>query len=878
MKRCLKLICVMAMTAAIMPVSFAEGPDPSQEKRPATVELKLSEIQGRRFFFFNRRAVMPYFPFEYEYLGERHHEGVHKGVTDAYGRALISVDDCQSTTRVAIYVPSKMEDLYRVKEVDAAYPDPRTDTSDENLYNNGFFDNEIGWHYIPPVLGLKEGSPTPRWKDLTTAQQDKIRSAFQGRIDALRANGKALLAREEHPNCRIAEFKPGDTRLVKMNYRPTRNELSVRLKFVDQITQKPLGNVTGFVSELNLGASIGNMTLGVGDLAQRPEKLRSCVTPKSGEATVSHIMLSENMMNGEAGYLKAGEAADPYLEPHLYIAARTPGYVYKMFQLPLSMARSGKTLVCEMEPEAIVRGRIVLPGGRTLTNEGLKGYFSEIGLLQEVNGLLKDLKVNGGAPVEPTIQGTALFLTNRKQNERGRYDPTYYHEYAETRSLTNGRFEMQGIRPCKGWSLEINISTNPAMKMTRAVNGIELKPGMNDLGDITIGAPGTLSGRIMDGQGKSLEKVEVELVKHGYDDFARAQTDANGKYKFDLQEITREKAWVRLTPPWAIQPDEGYYGFAGYKNIRFERIHDIDLNGSNTLSTRLDQGNTLIVELMPGKARDELFQFYSDPKHSTVEPDRKKEGAVELAVGGAALQGLKPNPEGFVYMQRMMRPEASKPGSDGKIRLRLENVPAGRHALRVDGYYYYIKRRPEDSSHYKQIQNAGENFAPLAYTEFEMAPTTTTIQVNVNAAVVEFEVDGVPDGIANPYFLPCILFDRMGPLSTWHGQDTYRTLVEQYQIHDEPEEYLLPMVGYYGGFAEFADNRKFLGYRPWRLPCIPAGKYRMRMFSGDIVKSMARGVPIYEETVEAPQGGGIVHVHVPFAKRRKPDVPRPKYE
>lgn len=839
----LRAFVALGMVVLILTSAYSSIAESTSVSDLGIIKLELHAATGKHFILSKKTEPMPHFSFEYEVLDGRYHDRLEKGTTNDQGQARIAIVPWKPGMKVAIYVPSRMEDLFQVKEVEKANPNPQLVIREEDYYRNQFYEGEGGYHELLRFWKKNEPDHYPSWDQMTVEDKKRFGEFFKYRFDALRKHAAMLTERAEHPNHLVVEPQDGPGQTVRLVYKPAPNELNLQVRFIDQRTRKPLANVVGFASETDLNSTIGNNTIGMGHPEDYPEKLRSCVSAANGEATISHILLSEKILESEKAYAKEGGKADLAHPPHLFLSARAPGYVNKMFFAPMALIRSGKRLILEMEPEARVRGRVVNAEGKP---DSAFSFF--------------------------------VHMVNWKQNEkRSIVDPSYYPDYQSTRMGMDGSFELQGLRPCKGWRCEIKFGAG----QSRVIRDIELKPGVNDLGDIRIFWRGMLESRVMDDRGQGLAEAEMRFMRRGCVDYETFKVEPQSYFHVDPKELSGERQWVRLLPPWSKYATmDRYYHYAPVdKTICFDSILDLGVSRSNMFNTRLERGNTLFVDVLPGKARDELLRFYSTSMNTTVQPDRQKNGAVRLAVGGAALQALAPNPEGFIYMQRTMSPEVIDASLDGKIRLRLENVPPGRHALRVDGYYYYVERRLEDSTYYKQIQNAGNATVPIAYTEFDMQPTTTTLQVAVNDAAVEMSLEGLPKREPDIDEMPMVLLLRATPLSLWHGEEYQRLIVEQHQVApDSPEAFLTPMLGYHGWFGHIADDNwmNFLGYRPIRIQGVPPGTYRVVVYPRDIFRNYSMKKPLYETKIEVPREGGTVSVRIPFLKAGEYDVPKPK--
>lgn len=658
---------------------------------------------------------------------------------------------------------------------------------------------------------------------------------------------------------------PPPLRRDKARRKPAKIDLSMR--FRDKETGIPLTEVKACLTQFEGAFTTFAFHKDIETACQeKPDTLRFLKTDRSGQAIVSSFKLADYTLEREMDSKNV----------MLYLVAVAPGYVRQTFQIPIEQARSGKELVFEMGTEAQVQGRVLLAEtGEPLNKTTVRALLERKGIWARL------LKQNHG--YEPSINPQISMRNWTIEENRLNYKDPSFMEFFRVPIGPDGRFEFKGLQPHKAWICEMELEGLP--KFIRY--NVALKPGMNDLGNLQVRVAGELHGKIVDEKGKGVKGAYVQFPIEGLgSDIHRVQTSTAGVFNFDLTSFTHDRQIMRITPLWGIDPADGV-DESGQEHLVYEAIMPLDRTSSHTLTTRIDRGHTLLIEIPPSAIRDKAVKFYRDSRNRLFEEiSRLESKGFErfFAVSGATIQSLDANKEGFVYHRSRQVHEGQK-FTSGTMLLRVDHVPPGRHALRLDGGFYvtepatkYEPRRVVEWRGHARILDEipaqppkihmVDDTIPLAFTEFEMKATTTTLRLELSPTDLELDLSGRPhDGKSEKELNTLVFLERKQPLSTVYADELRRVLLreDKWIDGDDMESRRMPMMGYsaFFSFKDPATQRQH--YRPRQIPAVPPGIYRLQAFTGvEDFQKVTPAKPYYETDIQVSGDGKKILVSVPY--------------
>lgn len=780
-------------------------------------------------FWSKALGPLPYFPFEIVYFsGSTQLAQQWKSTTGGDGRTTVTLVGWRPGMDVAIYSPEFQPQIYRTKALADRHPDPLEGFSDKSFYEEEYRNSQFN---------------SERWPELyqelkASEQKAKFRKAVEKRRKEIRDEAARLAALPEHPACAMITPKAGGKFSVRIDCKPTTAQLDLHFVFRDKTTSAPIGRVSGIVST-GSGSGLRPQFLYQGGFESTLHAgldgwriFRS--SDPSGRVELPALTLEDNVLQ-----------ASSERQACLMLFAEAPGYARQMFELPLAMIRSGKPLAFELEPEARVRGRVVMADtGQPPTSQTLLALSRRLDPSQSVSHL-----------------NIAVFLANESiEAQLGRPDALpHFNVYGQTQVGRDGRFEIGGIRARDGWWLKLAAG----FAMPTYARKLALKPGDNDIGEIRIGEVGALAGRITDETGAAVPGAKFELPLGGvYRDDA---TDTTGTYRLSLLKIDTGRQLVRIAPPWgntAARFD------LPCTSTLFDSIRTLDMLTTNTLNALLDRGHALELTIENPRR---IAEIGADNLARAVSPEfvrrrgHASEPAPYFAFHGVQVQALAANADGFTFSQE--RVFGSKGLSTSTTTIRLANIPPGRHAVVLNGAVFAMGNFTP--SKHSAVQIRPMTSFPLAYAEFEMPAADSRVTLKPSLADIRVTMSTAPPAVQDP---PFVLIDREQPQSTAFGSFHRRICVpRQTVIPTDPERQLTPVIGYASGCFEWNQNAGF-DYRPGRLIGVPPGKYRVEAYFD--MWDIKADAPYFTGSINVPEQGNV-ELNFPYQQRKPREAAMP---
>ena len=390
---------------------------------------------------------------------------------------------------------------------------------------------------------------------------------------------------------------------------------------------------------------------------------------------------------------------------------------------------------------------------------------------------------------------------------------------------------------------------------------MEIKTGMNDLGDILLSqGGGSLSLKLVDEQGQPIQgaRLNFPLENGSYEMRDKLITDTNGQLKVDLDFMASGPRQVlHLSPPWGFdknpRPDIDVV-----PRITYDMQLKLDNSANTDLKTSITHGHTLTVRLIPSETGKRLAQYYADTKNwnRNFSSYSRQKTWPYFAARGFALEKLDTPANKFRYHQhRTITGGVSL--TSGTQEMVIRDVPSGRLGLRIDGGFYNPPAGQKSPT---------EAFGgvPIAYTEVEMPTSDHTVTVELNPTEVDVELDSVtPERIAQHKIEFMVFMRREEPISTVLGSDTQRALAAMSGMSGkDPESIQTSLVGYESVFESYSKEGNLI-YRPATFLAVPPGRYTLKTF-----KQMATIGPapkaLWEERIEVKTGSPKIVLRMPF--------------
>ena len=516
-----------------------------------------------------------------------------------------------------------------------------------------------------------------------------------------------------------------------------------------------------------------------------------------------------------------------------------------------------KEFIFELEREATATGRLVVAGTfDPLTTETLKILLS------------KSQKRNPSEKYQRFLQLDQHYIEVMMINQllEGGFNPgmkPHFNNMDIARTDAKGVFTIKELRPHDKWVLRIFIPGLPA----HIESNINLRPGLNDLGDIPIGLPGRLEGLVRNEKGKPVAKSTFRFpleVGNPYDRDQNMETDESGAFSFDMNFLSQDKQIVRLIPPWGATRDKR--GSIENPFLWYDAVMEIDRLNRCEINPVIHQGNTLKLEIPATSSTLQLVDFYSKPENIPFEnPPQSRAEEKYYGVRSVSLVALKPTKEGFFYHHNFMLDPGCGRFTTQTLAIEIPHVPPGPLALKVDGTLFYVM----DDKYSDKKEHREMGGIPILFTQFEMPPTTHTLTLLPDQIDVEVALSNPPKGesvkiLTNLMFT----FERVSPVTTSLGGDVQRILKQAALGSGKtPESYMSPLVGYVGNFMRIKVDVSYepvVSYRPMMFRFVPEGEYIIRVYSSIFSMIGIEPKPYFEKKVTLSKPGEKTVIQVPY--------------
>jgi len=654
-----------------------------------------------------------------------------------------------------------------------------------------------------------------------------------------------------HPNARILKPVPGQQLDVRMTYHPLEEDFFLDLVVRDKSTGKPvpeymcvISRSTGFISgfftmdETNLKRSIQN--------DQQDILLFQCRND-SGSISTGAIPLADDCSTWN-------QQSEEIMKIGIGIIA--PGYVRQVFEIPLNNAFFGKILLLEIEPEAVVSGRLVLMGtDQSFTTETVKAFLSHT--------LPEDELVEYLRSIEESIE---VIIVNEtyEEIEKFHFMRHFENEY-NTRVNQRGEFIFRNLRPHNKWFLHVCAYGFPQY----LERNIDLKPGMNDLGDIPIGLPGRMEGFVCDENDKPVSGAvfQFPIDDYEYSKSEKRMTNELGAFSFQVADLTENRQIIRLIPPWGYSRNE--QGRIETSIVWFDAIQDLDRNHRQEKNISIHRGNTLHIRIPATTTTLAMKEFYLSQENLYIcssGPSDKSQS--EFGVRNIAVVGMDGEPGDFIYHHNRYFKDRRKPFTTQTMTLDLPNVPPGRYALRVDCSLFY------DNKYRGGFLDSWG--IPIVYEEFRMPDKEHTLVLQPASGRIEIGMKAIGNA-CDGRDLPAIAFtlDRETPLCTGLGSDL-RMLFEDERVRMDDTlggDRMISFVGYCGDFTDSSGFRG-LPYDDIAFNSVPWGTYNLKLYIL-LEQRHSRRLPLlFEKKITISRENNDLRIISPFS-----EIPRPsEYE
>lgn len=544
--------------------------------------------------------------------------------------------------------------------------------------------------------------------------------------------------------------------------------------------------------------------------------------------------------------------------PWIHVGIIAPGYARQGFGISTNEILSGKPrkyelmnflkirvtateeasdeIVLPLEPEAVVIGRIRLPGGnasattpmptgdrkrnsRRSTN-WIKLYNQQLGFRMQLVGEGECVATNGSDDLD-----------------------------------SQGSFRIEGLKAAPDWELIAVVAANPTLER----KNIRLKPGVNDLGEIGFDINGTLEIQAKEPNGAPLAQALVFLpYGSGLDqrEEERQETGGDGRLVLDIRKLGREQQLIKIAPPGGYELT--YDATPPKMSAWYDKITTLSNSQANQQKITINKGHTLTVQIPVTPELIQAAHYYADGDHYPYDVEQeikiRGEGKVQLmrhfGITGILMETVKPDADGFVYHRdwtvkgKVVRLDTGSAKS--MLTFKIPDVSPGHLMLRLDGSAYGLA---PDGEIYPS--------APLAidYMELSMPDTDHAITMPTSGREMEIKLSSPP---ANPQTIEglMVFLERVGPQSTAFGEPIRQGLSFMPYRRADLRQLAMPFIERAGKLTCFENDK--ITYQPAHLLCVPPGHYRLRAIKQAIFGTLSP-TPYWEKSyyqteIDVPAG------------------------
>jgi hypothetical protein len=808
-------------------------------QRIPVLELEIIDEKGE---------AIPYFPFELNMPEKQGYGRTYKEKTDVSGKHKVPLIGFSEGMKAEIFIPERMRSLYQVKMPGQKENAPLADfneTKERKLINALYESNE--------QIVIED-----KLVNFAELSQEEKEAAISREIKEIKEVKLRIAALPVHPNAKILYPKAGEHLHVKIIYHPTETDMNLSFLIRDKITKEPIQEFDGRISTkrdftfMFLHQITNNMSFLYNQQSSDTVYFKS--VNRSGRITIDSFPLDESFIK-DMEHLKNNPPDIRYRNNFLklYVGIAAPGYVRQVFEIPIEKSQGENELIFEIEAESIATGRIVFAEtGEPFTTDTLKTLLIQSGQINPyADKKEKRFRRKNYYNIKVVMQNNLV---------EGDFDPArtpHFRETAYSNVNDKGIFKIQNLRPCDGWVLKIETTGLP----TYVEKDIMLNPGLNDLGDISIGLAGNFEGFIKDEKNNPVcgAAIQFPLEDNIRNSNQKMETDATGAYSFNMKDLSLNRQIVRIVPQWGYKKSRS--GYIEETNLWFDSIKKINKFQRVEFNPIIHRGNNLRVEIPCTTATLEMAEFYSKHENYPYEFRYPDQHTYYFGIRNINLLSKKPTNDGFIYHHKYVIPNAENRLTTQTLVFNIPNVPPGPLAILVNGTIFSMRKHYSQEEK-KPTENGG---IPILFSEFEMPASTHTLSLEPNCYDVDVSLSfpskkKLPKNLDNIIFT----FERTSPVSTGLGGDIQRIMKNIKSIGGRsPESFITPFIGFTESFIKFDRERKEI-YKPAAFKLVPEGKYKLQAYSNIFDMMGVTPKPYYEYEITVPKGKGKIKITIPY--------------
>lgn len=787
--------------------------------------------------------------------------------TDANARITIPLVSLFEGSPVAVFAPHAMSETYKL----LGWKDSGDDSDLEG--RNG---SERYLEYF--LLSERSNIEVSTVEQLPTNLRSKFDAYVAKEKEREIEEERKLAARPEHPSAHLVHPSPGERIQIKLVYHPSRAEANLTFLVRDirtrqplpefggllltQLTNNPIEYLLGRDADWNNSRTIPKETTYEFKSGETPGLVRFDRIPIPQESLKTEHSITERKRES----LGKSDIEWEERRTRWAVILRAPGFAERAYELPLSRIREGKPIPIDMEPEAIVAGRLIFtPTGRAPSLADVKTALVGLGRWNAGwdQQLLRPSSANG--------HNWIVRFHNNQINppSAGSDRIPRYRFWASAYISDDGSFQIRGLKPDERWWMTAEMRDNPYLIPNGFRRGVKLHEGVNNLGDIHLGLPGRIQIVVTDQNGNAIPRCRVTLPGDDRGSQFESMTGSDGSITFDTTAIGSDPDRViRLSPPWIPERRASIYldhllDLRDPSTLSFDARVELPPHTDQRLNFRIDRGHTLIVEIPATESRQKIARGNVDRfnrlKANDGDPSWRN---YYWSVSDVTLLGLRDAKDELADLHNRQMVWATSSETSESIRIRIPHVPPGRHALRVNGAIYSAlkpeKRRSKRTP--EAPQQDGEGSMPFGYMEFEMPDADHRIELCLNPTEIEIRFEPEPElsGEITDISGHTVLFDREGPTLLGQGPGGARVIIAGNQA--------APLLGYWGSFHGYRSegSRSVPICPPTRLCGVPAGRYQLSLFTSYEDYLFGRWSPYYRTQVEILPGEELITIPIPF--------------